>query len=183
MKPGKGTPIIHPSVMMRRDVVLRVGGYNERMIAAQDTDLWLRISGLSKLQAIPDVLLLLRKHAGSVSVLHRETQLLSSVLARASYHARQGRLDNSVPWSEKAWSQLLAYATDVVEQTGLLRAQEARIAISQELARFSGYQKGVKLAQLLIFRPDLLRGLGFRRRWEKAVRRITAAAVCFSSEV
>lgn len=35
-------PVIHPSVMMRREVLERLGGYDARLRRAQDHDLWLR---------------------------------------------------------------------------------------------------------------------------------------------
>jgi hypothetical protein len=36
------TPVFHPSVMVRREVLERLGGYDERLLRAQDVDLWLR---------------------------------------------------------------------------------------------------------------------------------------------
>jgi glycosyltransferase involved in cell wall biosynthesis len=36
------TPVMHPSVMMRRRVLQQLGGYEERLHRAQDVDLWLR---------------------------------------------------------------------------------------------------------------------------------------------
>ena len=37
-------PLAHTSVIFRRDVVLRAGGYDERLRFAQDYDLWLRLA-------------------------------------------------------------------------------------------------------------------------------------------
>lgn len=36
-------PIIHPSVMFRKDDILAIGGYNEEFIKVQDYELWFRI--------------------------------------------------------------------------------------------------------------------------------------------
>ena len=37
-------PIIHPAVMIRREVLERVGGYNERFRTSQDYELWFRLA-------------------------------------------------------------------------------------------------------------------------------------------
>lgn len=60
-------PIIHPSVMVRRHWIEQVGGYDEHMVTSQDYELWCRLSGLTRLANITDVLLLLRKHEENIS--------------------------------------------------------------------------------------------------------------------
>ena len=39
-------PVTHPAVIMRRDTVLKAGGYRKAFCHAEDYDLWLRISDL-----------------------------------------------------------------------------------------------------------------------------------------
>lgn len=39
----KASPIIHPSVIMRRETILSVGGYREDLARAQDYELWSRL--------------------------------------------------------------------------------------------------------------------------------------------
>ncbi|MDX2132026.1 MAG: glycosyltransferase [Planctomycetota bacterium] len=46
----------HGSMMLRRDAVLAVGGYDERCTRAQDYDLWLRLARAADLANLPDVL-------------------------------------------------------------------------------------------------------------------------------
>ena len=66
-------PLTHPSVMMRKGVVLGAGGYlpggpplvGERV--PEDYDLWWRLSTTTRFANLPDCLLLLRKHAGTVT--------------------------------------------------------------------------------------------------------------------
>ncbi len=48
--------LCHGSVMLRRDVVLALGGYDERCERAQDYDLWLRLSRAASIANLPDVL-------------------------------------------------------------------------------------------------------------------------------
>jgi hypothetical protein len=59
----------HPSVMMRREAVLKTGGY--RTLAgryAQDYDLWLRLAEVGDIANLPDVYLGYRVHKGQSSV-------------------------------------------------------------------------------------------------------------------
>jgi hypothetical protein len=50
-----GNPFAHGSMMLRRDGVLKAGGYDERLERAQDYDLWIRLAGVG-VAAMPDVL-------------------------------------------------------------------------------------------------------------------------------
>ncbi len=66
------TPFAHPTVMMRRNVVEQVGGYNSDMVTAQDYDLWRRLSSVTRLSNLQDILLYLRRHQANVRTSHRE---------------------------------------------------------------------------------------------------------------
>ena len=46
--------LVHGSVMLRRDALTKVGGYNEKYEFAQDYDLWLRLSELGQIRNIPE---------------------------------------------------------------------------------------------------------------------------------
>jgi glycosyltransferase involved in cell wall biosynthesis len=62
-----GAAINHPSVMYRREAVLKVGGYRQEMIYAEDLDLWLRLAEVGELYNLPEVLVHYRMHAQSIS--------------------------------------------------------------------------------------------------------------------
>lgn len=68
------SPFTHSAVMMRRDALLRVGGYNPEFQTAQDRDLWQRLDAVTRLANLPDVLLYLRRHEASISAVHRVEQ-------------------------------------------------------------------------------------------------------------
>ena len=88
----RGCPVIHPTVMMRRDAVLKVGGYRKAFSHAEDYDLWLRMSDLGYAIAnLPQPLLNYREHDANVSVTHRKTQVRSTILARIAHRARKAR--------------------------------------------------------------------------------------------
>lgn len=55
-------PVIHPTIMFRRDRIMRLGGYNGALRRRQDYDLWFRVVAAGmKIDNIPEVLLLYRE--------------------------------------------------------------------------------------------------------------------------
>ena len=69
------SPMPHPTVMMRRDVILKDNlFYDEKFSSAQDYDLWLRISKKYKIDNLPDILLFYRKHNNRISISKRQEQ-------------------------------------------------------------------------------------------------------------
>ncbi len=75
-------PLVHPTVLIRRQVFDAVGGYRKAMIDAEDYELWLRIAGRSKLANLDAVLLKYRRHANQVSIQRARQQALSNLAAR-----------------------------------------------------------------------------------------------------
>jgi hypothetical protein len=63
----KGSPIIHPSAMMRKSVIEQVGGYDESYPFSQDYALWITLAQQTKLANLPEVLLIHREHHNTVS--------------------------------------------------------------------------------------------------------------------
>jgi hypothetical protein len=61
------TPICHPSAIMRRAVALGAGGYDPKMMLAEDLDLWLRLGEIGNLAVLPVPLVQYRLHGKSVS--------------------------------------------------------------------------------------------------------------------
>jgi glycosyltransferase involved in cell wall biosynthesis len=84
----------HPTIMMRRDAFLAVGGYRRQFPAAEDFDLWLRVAERFRLANLPEALLLYRLHPAQVSEQAAWTQRSSRNLALLSARERrQGRED------------------------------------------------------------------------------------------
>ncbi len=73
-----GRTFAHPSVMIRRDVLMQVGGYDESISTAQDVDLWSRLIGQGRFANLPDQLLLYRSHQNATSI--QKSQQQKSVL-------------------------------------------------------------------------------------------------------
>lgn len=80
--------LCHPTVMMRRVPILKLGGYREAFRHAEDYDLWLRVVQHAKVDNLPFVGILHRIHGASVSEKHKIQQRVSAALAQACYHLR-----------------------------------------------------------------------------------------------
>lgn len=97
-----GSPLAHPSVMMRKDAVMKAGGYRAVFSHCEDYDLWLRISELGYAIAnLPQPLLNYRVHGANVSAIHREAQELGTIVARLGHRCRKAGLPDPVEGLEK----------------------------------------------------------------------------------
>lgn len=67
-------PIEHPSVMFRKEVAIKVGGYRKEFEAAEDYDLWLRMGELGKLANINKPLIKYRFLNSSISAKNQTKQ-------------------------------------------------------------------------------------------------------------
>lgn len=86
---GLGGGMVHPATMIRRDVLMSVGGYEESLEAAQDFDLWLRLAERGRLANLNELILNYRVHLESVSIGRRALQF--ECLQRACLAARARR--------------------------------------------------------------------------------------------
>ena len=92
--------VMHPTVMMRRQALRAVGGYNEAIGCAEDLELWLRLAEQSKLANLPLVLLHYRIHDQSVSSTCRDQQRRET---QAICEAAGRRRGVSVPFESHDW--------------------------------------------------------------------------------
>lgn len=84
----------HPSVVMRRDLVVAAGGYRRQFIHCEDRDLWLRLSERSRLASLPEALTYYRRTPGQVSNRHIVAQALGAAMAWLAHTEREaGRPD------------------------------------------------------------------------------------------
>jgi glycosyltransferase involved in cell wall biosynthesis len=63
---GGGWPIVHPTVVMRREAVEKVGRYHEGTFPNEDHDLFLRLAEIGQLDNLREPLLKYRRHMQSV---------------------------------------------------------------------------------------------------------------------
>ena len=93
--------ICHPTAMIRREALQRIGGYDEDFKTAQDLDLWLRLGEVGKLANVPQPVLKFRLHEGSVSETKRVEQRKSARMACERAWKRRGvagTFEAEEPW-------------------------------------------------------------------------------------
>ena len=82
-------PFVHSSVMLRRAALEAAGGYDESLPVAQDYDLWLRMSRLTRMANLPEPLVKRRLTPGRVSSA-RDTDRLRAEVAMKLRALRNG---------------------------------------------------------------------------------------------
>lgn len=168
----RGTSLIHPTVMMRKQVVLRAGGYNDRFPVCEDIDLWLRVSRFSKLHVINETQYLYRCHDKNVSITARSTQLLSGILARVCYYLRQYGMPDPSCNTREEWAEFYDFARNIVDQREIYQLDKARAYLSGELSKSNKFVKIVKLALLIASQPKLGKAFFFKRKWNNVIDEI-----------
>ena len=61
-----GNPVINPTVALRREAFLKIGGFDETL-ALEDWDCWLRLSAEYPIARVPEVLACYRRHSSQTS--------------------------------------------------------------------------------------------------------------------
>jgi glycosyltransferase involved in cell wall biosynthesis len=86
-------PFVHSSVVMRREMLERAGGYDASLPVGQDYDLWMRLSGLTRLANLPEPLVVRRLLRDRVSAVRDDERLRAE--ARVRWRALRAGL---YPW-------------------------------------------------------------------------------------
>ena len=71
---GRGTSIIHPSLMIKREVLNTLNGYRKEYERVEDLDLYLRAKDMGVLANLDEVLLQYRQHPSSSNIVHKKVQ-------------------------------------------------------------------------------------------------------------
>lgn len=79
----------HPTVLVRRDLVLQAGGYRKVFQGCEDYDLWLRLAEKTVLANLPDVLLQYRCHSRQTSISNLWQQAACALAAKAAARIRR----------------------------------------------------------------------------------------------
>jgi len=112
----------HPSVLIRKSALIRVGGYRN-VAHAEDFDLWLRIAEHFQLANLPEVLLKYRIHPGQISVASCKKQALGAAAARAAALARKSGNEDPLDSVAEITPAVLARlgVSEAIQQTTLAR--------------------------------------------------------------
>jgi glycosyltransferase involved in cell wall biosynthesis len=83
-----GNQFYHPTVIMRKEVVVAAGKYRKALCDADDFDLFLRVAELTKLASLPRPILLYRIHSSQTSIRRMSHQALCVLAARTAFVLR-----------------------------------------------------------------------------------------------
>jgi glycosyltransferase involved in cell wall biosynthesis len=75
-------PFVHSSVMMRRSVLEQAGGYDPSFPVAQDYDLWMRMSRVTRMANLPEPLVVRRLLPGRISATRDAERLRAEARVR-----------------------------------------------------------------------------------------------------
>jgi glycosyltransferase involved in cell wall biosynthesis len=84
-----GHPVCHPTVTVRREVLVTAGGYRQPFYPAEDLDLWVRLRAVGPLANMGEPLLRYRMHPDSVSIREHRWQAEQTHRIRAPYRRRR----------------------------------------------------------------------------------------------
>ena len=173
---GSDSGLAHPTVMFRRLVACSIGGYREDFPVCEDADLWVRMARLGGLRALPDVLLLLRKHGGNVTTTRMGVNLESDIRMRICYQVwRQCGVD-LVDKSPELWKSAEIQIQALIKQHKLLEILVAR----ENLKKHSDGRQDIRLFPVLgrlLCQPNLACGLLFHRLRRRLIRLVTSKLV------
>jgi hypothetical protein len=149
----KANCLYHPSVMLRRQPVLALGGYRPEFKNSEDYDLWLRVARVHHLANIPVPLLRYRFSAGGMTLGKKWQQAHYTQMAVASYFHPE--------WSQ---DQVREEASRALDQMGkeIFLEQVAKGTI-QELTRLGLYGDAMQVLWLFSRQLEGRRGFGLMR--------------------
>jgi Glycosyl transferase family 2 len=107
----------HPTVLLRKEVFARAGGYRSNVVGAEDYDFWLRIAEDFQLANLETVLLKYRIHSGQVSIQKKIQQTLGTLAAQvAAKRRKDGLPDPLSEGKEITPDALVAWGIPLAEQ-------------------------------------------------------------------
>ena len=116
------SPLGHSSVMMRREAVLCVDGYNETLRHAADYDLWFRLLARGyQITNLREILAQIRVHKGSDGMTARQSpELLEEMVDVSEAHIRELLHINVAREQLRALMMLLRRAEPLAEPAGAI---------------------------------------------------------------
>lgn len=129
----------HSSMLYKRSAVTGVGMFASSFVPSEDLDLWLRLSAVGNLHAVPEKLVGIRTHSNNIS--KAEEGRLQPRLALAAVTCHHLRKCGAQPPSENTdrdqWLAFLGWVEDRLITSGYYTV---RTALFRAKARSSGYQ-------------------------------------------
>ena len=69
------SPFAHPSTMIKKEILKQANGYSSQAVYVEDYDLWQRLSKITELSNLPQILLYLRKHDNNLTKVYLEKHI------------------------------------------------------------------------------------------------------------
>ena len=166
-------PFIHSSVVMRAELVRALGGYRPQCRAAEDYDLWLRLSEHGAVANLPHELVQYRLHPGSVTRTSRTRQCFSARLVRRAAAARSSGVPDPLAalaelpdwWMPEAPAQF--YGADALLMRFLDMADASSVTATRLAALEppdAGILAALPHAERVLARRAILRLLALQKR-------------------
>lgn len=110
-------PILHGSVIIRKDVLTKAGFYNEEYLRSQDYELWLRIVKNHNIAIVNQPLYLRRVHDECISFKHIREQCYFAELAKAKtiYAKKRLGIKGYIRIQKTAQKRLFLYSFTLAE--------------------------------------------------------------------
>jgi glycosyltransferase involved in cell wall biosynthesis len=94
---GRGGALVNSAVIMRRDAITKIGGYNINYRCSEDLELFLRLSEIGKLSNINNIILKVIRHKSSLTALQNSWKAQSRDQEIVdNYYKRRGLYKNPV---------------------------------------------------------------------------------------
>ncbi len=97
-------PFCHPTMMIRREALLALGGYNSVFQTAEDLELWQRASLKFRLANLDEVLFSYRRHDQSVSTTKHRQQIFTHAFAHFCLQQRLAGKQDPSEYMDNAFS-------------------------------------------------------------------------------
>ena len=101
-------PLWQPTVLMRREAFMDVGGYRQPFAPAEDYDLWLRMAERCQIANLKQVVLRYRIHPYQVSMRKRTQQTLGFVAAQVAASSRRAGMSDPLDSVKEITPEVLA---------------------------------------------------------------------------
>lgn len=114
------SPIVHPSVMMNKAIIREIGGYSSLYVHAEDYDLWIKASKVTRISNLEDKLLLLRKHDNNITKTYLGEHKQNAV--KICHSMISDRLNENIPIKviENLWGTKCPSVKDASEVSRLM---------------------------------------------------------------
>lgn len=74
--------LVHGSAIFRKEIINKVGAYNEQMFYSQDYEFWIRIAMEYEIRNLKEILYKLRNHGENVRIINSEYPILYNLFAK-----------------------------------------------------------------------------------------------------